>query len=449
MANPSGRPKVVIVGAGFGGLSALKTLGNKAVDVLLVDRNNYHGFWPLLYQVATGQLESSSIAYPIRGILHPYKNADFQLADVNGVDFDGKRVLIEGGEPIPYDYLILAAGSAQFYFGNDRLAETTFSMKDVDQAEEIRNHVLRAFEQAQVETDPEKRKKLMTVAIVGGGPTGVELAGAYAELFKNDFAKDFPKLNMAEARIAMIEAMGTIMMPFSDPDKKEASDLQKSVHRVLEARGVDVMLNKAVESVENGVVQFKDGTNLSAGTVIWAAGVRGALLGDKLGLTLARGARVQVTPELQLPDRPEVFVVGDMAYLEGFPWGTRTMAYPQVAQVAIQMAKKAAENIMVLCAAGQPSAFSYYDKGSMAIIGRNAAIVSATKPVKIKMGTRWGTFFPGWVMWLAVHVMFLQGWRNRFVSIFNWIWNWVSKTRGQRVMTGKIDEKTEKLIGSL
>ncbi|RYG73764.1 NAD(P)/FAD-dependent oxidoreductase, partial [bacterium] len=321
MATPSGRTKVVIVGAGFGGLSAVKTLGNKNIDVLVVDRNNYHGFWPLLYQVATGQLDSASIAYPIRGILHPYKNADFQLADVQGVDFDGKKVLIEGGEPIPYDYLILAAGSAQFYFGNNRLAETTFSMKDVDQAEEIRNHVIRAFEKAQVETDAEKRKQLMTVAIVGGGPTGVELAGAYAELFQIDFKKDFPSLDMSQARIALIEAMGTIMMPFSDPNVKGASDLQKSVHKVLEARGVEVMLNKAVDSVEDSIVQFKDGSSLAAGTVIWAAGVRGALLGDKLGLELARGGRVNVTEELSLPDRPEVFVVGDMAYLEGFPWG--------------------------------------------------------------------------------------------------------------------------------
>lgn len=448
MATPTGRPKVVIVGAGFGGLSALKTLGNKAVDVLLVDRNNYHGFWPLLYQVATGQLESSSIAYPIRGILHPYKNADFQMADVTGVDFDGKKVLIADGTPISYDYLILAAGSAQFYFGNDRLAETTFSMKDVDQAEEIRNHVLRAFEKAQTETDPEKRKQLMTVAIVGGGPTGVELAGAYAELFKNDFKKDFPSLDMSQARIALIEAMGTIMMPFSDPNKKEASDLQKSVHKVLEARGVEVLLNKAVDSVENSVVQFKDGTTLAAGTVIWAAGVRGALLADKLGLELARGGRVKVTEELSLPDRSEVFVVGDMAYLEGFPWGERVMAYPQVAQVAIQMAKKAAENILVLASGGKPSKFSYYDKGSMAIIGRNAAIVSASKPFKIKMGSRSGTFFLGWCMWLAVHVMFLFGWRNRLVSIFNWVWNWIFKDRGARVVTGKIDEKTEKLIAS-
>jgi NADH dehydrogenase len=227
---------------------------------------------------------------------------------------------------------------------------------------------------------------------------------------------------------------------------KGASDLQKSVHKVLEARGVEVMLNKAVDSVEDSVVQFKDGTSLAAGTVIWAAGVRGAILSDKLGLELARGGRVNVTPELSLPDHPEVFVVGDMAYLEGFPWGERVMAYPQVAQVAIQMAKKAAENIMVLSAGGKPSVFSYYDKGSMAIIGRNAAIVKASKPFKIKMGARNGTFFLGWVMWLAVHVGFLFGWRNRFVSIFNWAWNWIFKDRGSRVITGKIDSKTDKLM---
>ncbi|MBW3637474.1 MAG: NAD(P)/FAD-dependent oxidoreductase, partial [Armatimonadetes bacterium] len=436
MATATGRPKVVIVGAGFGGLSALKTLGNKAVDVLLVDRNNYHGFWPLLYQVATGQLDSASIAYPIRGLIHAYKNADFQLADVSGVDFAGKQVQIENGAPIPYDYLILAAGSAQFYFGNDALAETTFSMKDVDQAEELRNHVIAAFEKAQTETDPEKRKQLMTVAIVGGGPTGVELAGAYVELFKYNFKRDFPSLDMSQARVILIEAMGNIMLPFSDPAIKGPSPLQKSTAKVLEDRGVEIMLNAAVDSVANNVVNFKDGRTLAAGTVIWAAGVRGAMLGDKLGLTLQRGARVQVNEELNLPEHPDVFVVGDMAYLEGFKWGDRVMAYPQVAQVAVQMAKQAAENIMVIAAGGQPSKFKYNDKGSMAIIGRNAAIVSASKPIPMKMGTRWGTFFPGWVMWLVVHVMFLQGWRNRFVSIFNWMFNWMNKDRGVRVMTG-------------
>jgi NADH dehydrogenase len=448
MATPNKRPKVVIIGAGFGGMSALKTFGNKAVDVLLVDRNNYHGFWPLLYQVATGQLDSASIAYPIRSAIQSYKNADFQLADVTGVDFQNKKVLVEGGEPIVYDYLILAAGSAQFYFGNDALATTTFSMKDVDQAEELRNHVLAAFEKAQTETDPEKRKKLMTIAIVGGGPTGVELAGAYVELFKYNFKRDFPSLNMAEARVVMIEAMGTIMMPFSDPNIKGPSDLQLSTAKVLEDRGVEIMLNAAVDSVADNVVNFKDGRTLAAGTVIWAAGVRGALLGDKLGLTLQRGARVQVNEDLSLPEHPDVYVVGDMAYLEGFKWGERTMAYPQVAQVALQMAKKAAENIMVRAAGGMPSKFSYYDKGSMAIIGRNAAIVTASKPFKIKLGNRFGTFFPAWIMWLAVHVAFLQGGRNKFVAIFNWIWNWLGKDRGARVLTGKVDEKTEKLLSS-
>ncbi|PQV64076.1 NADH dehydrogenase [Abditibacterium utsteinense] len=448
MATSTGRPKVVIIGAGFGGLSALKTFGHKAVDVLLVDRNNYHGFWPLLYQVATGQLDSASIAYPIRNVIQHYKNTNFQLADVTGVDFAGKMVQVQNGEPISYDYLILAAGSAQFYFGNDVLAETTFSMKDVDQAEELRNHVLAAFEKAQTETDPEKRKKLMTIAIVGGGPTGVELAGAYVELFKYNFKRDFPNLDMSQAKVALIEAMGTIMMPFSDPNIKGPSDLQLSTAKVLESRGVEIMLNAAVESVADNVVSFKDGRSLAAGTVIWAAGVRGAMLGDKLGIKLQRGFRVQVNEDLTLPEHPDVYVVGDMAYLEGFKWGERVMAYPQVAQVAIQMAKKAAENIMVRAAGGMPGKFKYNDKGSMAIIGRNAAIVSASKPVKIKMGTRFGTFFPGWIMWLAVHVMFLEGWRNKWVAIFNWIWNWFGKDRGARILTGKVNEKTEKLIGS-
>ena len=432
---------MVIVGAGFGGLSALRTLGNKAVDVLLVDRNNYHGFWPLLYQVATGALNSELIAYPIRKVIHPYKNADFQLADVTGVNWDAKQVNIAGGKPIDYDYLILAAGSAQFYFGNDRLAETTFSMKDVDQAEEIRNHVIECFEKAQTEPDPQKRKQLMSIAIVGGGPTGVELAGGFQELIVDNFRKDYPNLDMKDAQIYLIEAMDKIMMPFSQTPK-----LVEATVRELKKRGIEIMLNSAVSSVENNVVEFKDGRTLAAGTVIWAAGVRGAMLSDHLGLELQRGFRVPVNEELNLPDHPEVFVVGDMAYLDGYAWGDRTIAYPQVAQVAIQMAAQASKNVMVLASGGQPSKFSYYDKGSMAIIGRGAAIVAADKPAKIRLGRGVGKFV-GWVMWLGVHVMFLAGWRNRLASIGSWFWNFIGHDRGARVLVGKRDPKTEALVG--
>lgn len=448
MASGNGK-KVVVVGAGFGGLSVCQHLGNRGCEVTLIDRNNYHGFWPLLYQVATGGLESASIAYPIRGIIRPYKNVDFRLGNVTGVDWEKQEVQLDSGKPQPYDYLVLAAGSAQFYFGNDALATSTFSMKDVDEAEQIRNHVLRCFETAQLETDPEKKKQLMTVAIVGGGPTGVELAGAYVELFKNDFKKDFPNLDMSQARVVMIEATPNIMLPFSDPkDRNKPSAFQTGVKGELERRGVEVMTAAAVDSVADSVVNFKDGRTLAAGTIIWAAGVRGALLGDKLGIKLQRGMRVEVTEYLNLPDRQNVFVVGDMAYLEGFKWGEMTMAYPMLAQVAIQMGKKAAENINVMVSGGAPSKFSYYDKGSMAIIGKNAAIVSSSKP-KIKL-TGKGALgnFVGWLMWLAVHVMFLFGWRNRLVSIFNWGWNWFFNDRGTRVLTGKTDEKTEKIAPS-
>lgn len=447
LATRSTRPKVVVVGAGFGGLSVMKTLGNKQVDVLLVDRNNYHGFWPLLYQVATGGLDSASVAYPVRGLIRPYKNVDFQLGNVMGVDYANKKLLVENADPISYDYLVIAAGSAQFYFGNDALASKTFSMKDVDEAEQIRNHVLAAFEKANHESDPQRRKALMTVAIVGGGPTGVELAGSYAELFSHDFRKDYPNLDMKEARVVMIEAMDKILLPFSDtdPNKKGPNDLQRSVQSTLEKKGVQIMLSKPVKAVEDGAVLFNDGDTLPAATVIWAAGVRGALLADKIDVKLQRGMRVPVNESLQLLDHPDVFVIGDMAYLEGFKWGDRTMAYPMVAQVAIQQGEQAAKNIIVLASGssgGGLSKFSYYDKGSMAIVGRNAAIVTATKPFKIKLGQNGLTKFPAWVMWLGVHVMFLAGWRNRWVSIFNWMWNWFNKDRGARVLTGTRDTKT-------
>lgn len=430
----------------------MRTLGNKAVDVLLVDRNNYHGFWPLLYQVATGALDSASIAYPVRGLIRPYrKNTDFQLANVTGVDYANKKVLVEVGDPIPYDFLIMAAGSAQFYFGNDVLATKTFSMKDVDEAEQIRNQVLAAFEKANHESDPQRRKALMTVAIVGGGPTGVELAGAYAELFNHDFAKDYPNLNIKDARVVMIEATPKIMLPFSTPGAAPTAppnDIQRSVQSTLEKKGVQILLSKPVDSVDGGLINFKGGDTLAAETVIWAAGVRGALLADKIDVKLGRGMRVPVNESLQLLDHPEVFVIGDMAYLEGFTWGSMTMAYPMVAQVAIQMGERAGKNVIVLASGssgGGLTKFSYHDKGSMAIVGRGAAVVTASKPVKIKLGQNKLTQFPAWIMWLAVHLQFLQGWRNRWVALFNFGWNAFNKDRGARVLTGTRDAKTEKM----
>jgi len=439
----------------------MKTLGNKAVDVLLVDRNNYHGFWPLLYQVATGGLDSASVATPIRKLIRPYrKNTDFQLANVTGVDYANKKVLVEIGDPIPYDFLILAAGSAQFYFGNDALAEKTFSMKDVDEAEQIRNQVLAAFEKANHESDPQKRKALMTVAIVGGGPTGVELAGAYSELFNHDFAKDYPNLNIRDARVVMIEATPKILLPFSTPTAPPTAppnDLQRSVQSTLEKKGVHIMLNKPVDSVTDGQVKFKDGDTLDAETVIWAAGVRGALLADKINIKLQRGMRVPVNETLQLEEHPEVFVIGDMAYLEGFQWGDRKMAYPMVAQVALQMGEYAAKNIIVLASGssgGGLTKFTYFDKGSMAIVGRGAAIVSADKialskafvlHIPMKLGQNGLTKFPAWLMWIFVHVQFLEGWHNKWTTLFNFFWNFLNRDRGARVLTGTRDVKTEKM----
>ncbi len=439
----------------------MRTLGNKAVEVLLVDRNNYHGFWPLLYQVATGGLDSASVAYPVRGLIRPYrKNTDFQLANVTGVDYANKKVLVEVGDAIPYDFLIMAAGSAQFYFGNDALASKTFSMKDVDEAEQIRNQVLAAFEKANHESDPQRRKALMTVAIVGGGPTGVELAGAYAELFNHDFAKDYPNLNIKDARVVMIEATPKILLPFSTPGAAPTAppnDIQRSVQSTLEKKGVQILLSKPVDSVDGGLINFKDGETLAAETVIWAAGVRGAMLADKIDVKLQRGMRVPVNESLQLLDHPEVFVIGDMAYLEGFQWGTMTMAYPMVAQVALQMGERAGQNIIVLASGssgGGLSKFTYTDKGSMAIVGRGAAVVTANKivltkglslPFKMKLGQNKLTQLPAWIMWLAVHLQFLQGWRNRWVALFNFVWNAFNKDRGARVLTGTRDTKTEKM----
>ena len=413
-AATGGRPRVVVVGAGFGGLAVARGLAGSEVDVLLLDRNNYHGFWPLLYQVATAGLEPESVAYPVRAIIRKHGNADFLMGEVTGVDFERRAVLLEGGA-VEYDYLVLAAGSANNYFGNDALAEHTLGMKDADEAERVRNHVLTCFERAVRERDPERRRELLTFAVIGGGPTGVELAGAFVELIRHVLRKDYPMLDVGEARVVLIEALDRILLTF--PER-----LQRTAQRRLEQMGVEVLLNSPVADVVGHTVTFKDGSVLPAATVVWAAGVRGAKIADQLDVELTKGARVKVEPALHLPGRPEVFVIGDMAYLEA-PSGK---AHPMVAPVAMQMGARAAKNILAQVRGQHMRPFRYFDKGQMATIGRSAAVFDA-------FGVRMGGLI-AWLGWLFVHLMYLVGFRNRLVVLLNWAYSYFTYDRGVRLI---------------
>lgn len=414
---PGTRPRVVVVGAGFGGLTAARAFGgHDEVEVLVLDRNNYHGFWPLLYQVATAGLEPSSIAYPVRAILRKYRNVEFQMAEVRGVDFERKQVLADGAQ-VSYDYLVLAAGSANNYFGNEALAEETIGLKDIDDAEALRNKVLCVFEAAAREQDPARQQALMTFVIVGGGPTGVELAGAFAELIHHVLRKDFPMLDVSQARVILVEALDQLLLTFPP-------NLQEAARRRLEQMGVQVMFGKPVASVDDGVVAFKDGSSLAASTVVWTAGVKAAELAEALDVPRARGGRVKVTPTLNLPERPEVFVVGDMAYLEGYQDGN---PYPMVAPVAIQQGQQAAKNILALAEGREPRPFRYRDRGQLATIGRRAAVMDA-------FGLRLSGLL-AWFGWLFVHLIQLIGFRNRLVVLINWAYNYIAYERAVRIIT--------------
>ncbi len=411
------RPRVVIVGAGFGGLAAARELANADVDVLMINRTNYHGFWPLLYQVATAGLEPESIAYPVRAILRRYRNADFLLAEVNGVDFAHRLVLTDVG-PVGYDYLVLAAGSTTNFFGNERFERYTLGMKDLDEAQRLRNHILTCFEHAVAETDPVRRAALLTFVVVGGGPTGVELAGAFIELIRHVMRKDYPMLDVHQAHVVLVEATDRVLATFPE-------SLQRAALDRLRRMGVDVRLNAPVADVRPGVLALRDGSELAAETIVWAAGVRASPLAEALGVTLGRGARVKVEPTLTLPGHPEVFVVGDMAYLEGYRPG---VPYPMVAPVAIQMGEQAARNIIARTRRNPMKPFRYFDKGQMATIGRSAAVLDA---FGIQL-----TGWPAWVGWLFVHLMELVGFRNRALVLLNWAYSYFTYDRGVRLIFG-------------
>jgi NADH dehydrogenase len=408
----------VIVGAGFGGLAAAKALGDEPVDVTVVDRLNYHLFQPLLYQVALAGLAATDIAYPIRSIVSQHRNVDVLLAEVTGFDLAARRVRLADGTALPYDHLIVAAGARTSYFGHDEWAPFAPGLKDLDDALEVRRRVLLALEAADRTTDPAERRRLMTFVVVGGGPTGVELAGAIADLSRDILRADFHHVDRHETRVVLVERGDRILQPFTPA-------LSERAREQLRELGVEVRIDVEVERIEAEGIWI-GGKLLSAATVLWGAGVRPSPLAAALGAPLDRGGRVIVAPDCTLPDHPEVAVIGDMAALT--PAGA-SAPLPGISPVAIQQGRAVAANIMRVRRGDPPAPFAYRDKGFMATIGR-ARAVAMLGPLKI-----WG--FIAWLTWALVHLWYLVGFRNRLVVFTNWIWAYAISQHGARVITGR------------
>ncbi len=414
----------MVVGTGHAGLEAVKALDGAPVDVLLVDRNNYHKFQPLLYQVGTSGLHPGNITQPARHIFQGQANFDFRLGKVVGVDFAARLVLLDVGPPVGYDYLILAAGASTNYFGVEGAQRYGFPLKNIPDAINLRSHVIGQFEAANRNPGLIEGGAL-TFAIVGGGATGVETAGALVELFDRVLERDFPGLDVERARVVLIEQGDALMTAYKP-------ELRAYTRRVLARRGVEVRLGTAVERVTPEAVHLKGGEVLETQTLIWAAGVRANPLADELGVAQTHGYRVVVDEHLRLPGHPEVFVVGDMAGATA-PDGD---LYPQVAQVAIQQGKHAARTIERALEGQAPEPFRYRDLGMMATIGRNAAIAQFPGGFGL-------TGFPAWLAWAGLHVVKLAGFRNRLDVLVNWTYNYFTYDRGPRLILTTFPETDE------
>ncbi len=415
MARPDLRPHLVIVGGGFGGLYAARALAGRPVRVTLLDRRNHHLFQPLLYQVATAVLNPSDIAVPLRSILRGASNVTVFLANVERVDLAGRRVVLDRGE-IAYDALILAAGASHSYFGHDDWELLAPGLKTLEDALEIRRRVLLAYEAAERERDGAEQEALLTFVVVGGGPTGVELAGALGEISRQTITRDFRLIDPSRARIVLVEGAPRILTAFPESLSRAAQD-------ALQRIGVEVRTGVTVTRVTTDAV-WLGGEQIRARTVLWAAGVAAAPLARTLGTPLDRSGRVLVEPDLSIPGHPEAFAIGDVcAFLHqtGAP-------LPGVAPVAIQQGRAVADNVLRRVG-GQPTRpFRYRDKGSMATIGRAAAVAVVGR---FKLSG-----LVAWLAWLLVHIMFLIGFRNRLLVLFEWAWAYVTWHRGARLITG-------------
>jgi len=413
---PSSFPHVVIVGAGFGGLAAARSLGRAAVRVTVLDRSNHHLFQPLLYQVATASLSPADIASPIRHVLARQDNTRVLLATVRRIDVGRRMIVLDDGE-IPYDYLILAAGSTHAYFGHPEWAHVAPGLKTLDDALAIRRRVLLAFERAERQPQDEARRQLLTFVIVGGGPTGVELAGALAEIARHSLTHEFRTIEPEHARIILLERGPEILAAFP-------GSLRRAARQALGRLGVEIREGATVTAIEPGVVRVEGG-DIPAGTVLWAAGVAASPLGASLGVPLDRVGRVLVQPDLTIPGHRNVSVIGDLAACAD----EAGRLLPGVAPVAQQQGRHAAANIRRVIGGQVTRPFHYADYGNMATIGRGAAIAD--------FGRLRLSGLPGWLAWLFIHIMKLVGFRNRVAVFFAWAWAYVSYQRSVRLITGE------------
>jgi NADH dehydrogenase len=407
--------RVVIIGGGFGGLYAARALKRAPVQITLLDRSNHHCFQPLLYQVATAGLAATQIAAPIRKIFGKQANVRVELADVDRIDPDARTVVTADQTAIPYDFLIVATGATHAYFGNDHWAPHAPGLKTLGDAIEIRRRVLLAFEAAERQDDPALRDALMTFVVVGGGPTGVELAGALAEVARHTLEGEFRSIDPATAKVILLEAGDRVLASFDEKSSQNA-------HRQLEDLGAVIRLGARVTNIDADGVMIGDEA-LPARTVLWAAGVAASPLAASLDTDLDRAGRVKVAPDLTVPGRPEIFVVGDLALVE-----QDGKSIPGVAPAAIQGGTYAGRAIRARLEnpAAEVAPFRYVDKGSLATIGRSRAVAEVG-------GRRFGGLL-AWLLWAVVHLMYLTGFRNRLVTFMDWTWSYLSWSRGARVV---------------
>jgi NADH dehydrogenase len=406
-------PVVVILGGGFAGLHAVKVLADAPVRIILVDKNNYHLFQPLLYQVATAGLAPEDISYPLRAILQRQGNTDFHMAEAVDLDLEGKKIITPGGA-IDYDYLLVAVGAVTNFFGNANVASNAYGLKNLEDAFNLRNHILSMCELATQESDPAIRRELLTFIVTGGGATGVECIGGIAELVHHVLVKDYPELDFSESSLLLLEGGDRLLVSMPE-------DLSAAALAELSRKGIDVRFQAKVDDFDSRCVRLADGTSIPARTLVWGAGVRCAPIFEQCGVQTDWLGRAMVLPTLQLPDYPDVFVVGDAAHYQqdGRP-------LPMIAPVAVQQAETAAKNVLNSVQGNRLQTFVYRELGNLATIGRSFAVAHFNR-------WQFSGFF-AWLLWLVVHLIRLVGFRNRFIVTINWAWDYFFYDRALRMI---------------